>query len=212
MTDQFGEVNEIVASKGFEFEDMYSLESDEGSWGPPLNIASPLIEDKIYHEDNSESGNEEKPKRRRRKRARLTGLSQQRQAANARERSRTKCVHAALLELRCHIPTTLPEENGKLSKIEILRLASSYIGQLTAVLHAHDPVNFCSPDKIREMKEMRITDEKVDGLANTNKTRSKRKTSVGWCSDRYPLRRRNKDTNAIWSAGVTKEDERHRVL
>uniref|UniRef100_A0A3Q0T5S2 Si:ch211-246m6.4 n=1 Tax=Amphilophus citrinellus TaxID=61819 RepID=A0A3Q0T5S2_AMPCI len=85
------------------------------------------------------------PKRRRRRRrssnnecgrgggdARLPGVSKQRQAANARERDRTHSVNTAFTALRTLIPTEPADR--KLSKIETLRLASSYISHLANVL------------------------------------------------------------------------------
>uniref|UniRef100_UPI0037E7D37A transcription factor 15 n=1 Tax=Semicossyphus pulcher TaxID=241346 RepID=UPI0037E7D37A len=78
------------------------------------------------------------PRRRRRRRrrsdgdARLPGVSQQRQAANARERDRTHSVNTAFTALRTLIPTEPADR--KLSKIETLRLASSYISHLANVL------------------------------------------------------------------------------
>lgn len=66
--------------------------------------------------------------KRRRRKPRLTGLSKQRQAANARERNRTHSVNAAFSALRVLIPTE--PSDRKLSKIETLRLASSYIAHL----------------------------------------------------------------------------------
>ncbi|XP_075904679.1 transcription factor 15 [Nelusetta ayraudi] len=74
-------------------------------------------------------------RRRRRRRgrdARLAGASQQRQAANARERDRTHSVNTAFTALRTLIPTEPADR--KLSKIETLRLASSYIAHLANVL------------------------------------------------------------------------------
>lgn len=64
--------------------------------------------------------------------ARLAGASQQRQAANARERDRTHSVNTAFTALRTLIPTEPADR--KLSKIETLRLASSYIAHLANVL------------------------------------------------------------------------------
>ncbi|XP_051284269.1 basic helix-loop-helix transcription factor scleraxis [Dicentrarchus labrax] len=64
--------------------------------------------------------------------ARIPGLSQQRQAANARERDRTHSVNTAFTALRTLIPTEPADR--KLSKIETLRLASSYISHLANVL------------------------------------------------------------------------------
>ncbi|XP_034103887.1 basic helix-loop-helix transcription factor scleraxis [Drosophila albomicans] len=57
-----------------------------------------------------------------------------RQKINARERYRTFNVNAAYEALRGLIPTE--PVNRKLSKIEIIRLASSYITHLRNILHA----------------------------------------------------------------------------
>lgn len=56
----------------------------------------------------------------------------QRNAANARERHRTQNVNTAFTALRTLIPTEPVDR--KLSKIETLRLASSYISHLANVL------------------------------------------------------------------------------
>ncbi|XP_068454250.1 transcription factor 15 [Clinocottus analis] len=53
-------------------------------------------------------------------------------AANARERGRTQSVNSAFTSLRTLIPTEPVDR--KLSKIETLRLASSYISHLANVL------------------------------------------------------------------------------
>ncbi|KAJ8349718.1 hypothetical protein SKAU_G00248480 [Synaphobranchus kaupii] len=63
---------------------------------------------------------------------RLATVSKQRQAANARERDRTHSVNTAFTALRTLIPTEPADR--KLSKIETLRLASSYISHLANVL------------------------------------------------------------------------------
>ena len=81
---------------------------------------------------NSDTENGPKNNKRKRKRPRLTGLSKQRQAANARERSRTHSVNSAFSALRVLIPTE--PSDRKLSKIETLRLASSYIAHLGTIL------------------------------------------------------------------------------
>ncbi|KAM9328003.1 transcription factor 15 [Pholidichthys leucotaenia] len=99
-------------------------------------------------EDEDDEEEERAPKRRRRRRrrssggggegggggadARLPGVSRQRQAANARERDRTHSVNTAFTALRTLIPTEPADR--KLSKIETLRLASSYISHLANVL------------------------------------------------------------------------------
>ncbi|CAL8335623.1 unnamed protein product [Merluccius merluccius] len=67
--------------------------------------------------------------------ARVLGVGvvvKQRNAANARERDRTQNVNSAFTALRTLIPTEPVDR--KLSKIETLRLASSYISHLANVL------------------------------------------------------------------------------
>ncbi|XP_077581160.1 transcription factor 15 [Stigmatopora nigra] len=71
-------------------------------------------------------------RRRRSREARLLGVSKQRQAANARERDRTHSVNTAFTTLRTLIPTEPADR--KLSKVETLRLACSYISHLANVL------------------------------------------------------------------------------
>ncbi|KAG5856774.1 basic helix-loop-helix transcription factor scleraxis-like [Anguilla rostrata] len=60
------------------------------------------------------------------------GEIRQRNTANARERDRTNSVNSAFTALRTLIPTEPADR--KLSKIETLRLASSYISHLGNVL------------------------------------------------------------------------------
>lgn len=62
----------------------------------------------------------------------MLGEGRQRNAANARERDRTNSVNTAFTALRTLIPTEPADR--KLSKIETLRLASSYISHLGNVL------------------------------------------------------------------------------
>lgn len=64
------------------------------------------------------------------------GVVRQRNAANARERYRTHNVNTAFTALRTLIPTEPVDR--KLSKIETLRLASSYIAHLANVLVVGD--------------------------------------------------------------------------
>ncbi|KAG5282432.1 hypothetical protein AALO_G00055940 [Alosa alosa] len=73
----------------------------------------------------------------RRRMSRKSGIGsvlivKQRNAANARERDRTQSVNSAFTALRTLIPTEPIDR--KLSKIETLRLASSYISHLANVL------------------------------------------------------------------------------
>ncbi|CAB1420303.1 unnamed protein product [Pleuronectes platessa] len=77
------------------------------------------------------------------------GEIRQRTAANARERDRTNSVNTAFTALRTLIPTEPADR--KLSKIETLRLASSYISHLGNVLlvgeglHEGQPCHAPSP-------------------------------------------------------------------
>ncbi|GFS51627.1 transcription factor 15 [Nephila pilipes] len=59
----------------------------------------------------------------------------QRSVANARERNRTSSVNVAFSVLRMHIPTE--PRDRKLSKIETLRLAVSYIRHLANLIAAN---------------------------------------------------------------------------
>uniref|UniRef100_A0A1I8P4U6 BHLH domain-containing protein n=1 Tax=Stomoxys calcitrans TaxID=35570 RepID=A0A1I8P4U6_STOCA len=65
-----------------------------------------------------------------------------RQAVNARERCRTQSVNSAFNTLRTLIPTE--PYDRKLSKIEILRLAKSYIAHLDAVIVTGNTEKPCS--------------------------------------------------------------------
>ncbi|KAJ0064424.1 hypothetical protein NL108_006444 [Boleophthalmus pectinirostris] len=74
----------------------------------------------------------EKRRRTGRKQDGDSAVIKQRSAANARERGRTQSVNTAFTALRTLIPTEPVDR--KLSKIETLRLASSYISHLANVL------------------------------------------------------------------------------
>ncbi|XP_076598102.1 transcription factor 15 [Chaetodon auriga] len=83
--------------------------------------------------EQSYCGSTEKRRRISRKVDRESGvMMKQRSAANARERGRTQSVNTAFTALRTLIPTEPVDR--KLSKIETLRLASSYISHLANVL------------------------------------------------------------------------------
>uniref|UniRef100_A0A182QGU5 BHLH domain-containing protein n=1 Tax=Anopheles farauti TaxID=69004 RepID=A0A182QGU5_9DIPT len=71
----------------------------------------------------------------------------QRLQANARERYRTHSVNSAFNNLRQLIPTE--PRNRKLSKIETLRLAKSYISHLIAVLVTGNSQRPCCDDTIK---------------------------------------------------------------
>uniref|UniRef100_A0A182VVP8 BHLH domain-containing protein n=1 Tax=Anopheles minimus TaxID=112268 RepID=A0A182VVP8_9DIPT len=75
----------------------------------------------------------------------------QRLQANARERYRTHSVNSAFNNLRQLIPTE--PHNRKLSKIETLRLAKSYISHLIAVLVTGNSQRPCV-DTINQRQEV----------------------------------------------------------
>ncbi|KAK2857121.1 hypothetical protein Q5P01_005856 [Channa striata] len=123
----------------------------DSSGGKSTGGCSPRREDDEEEEEEAEAGAGSRTgatRRRRRRRhggggggaggrsgggdARLPGANKQRQAANARERDRTHSVNTAFTALRTLIPTEPADR--KLSKIETLRLASSYISHLANVL------------------------------------------------------------------------------
>lgn len=85
-------------------------------------------------------------KRKRRRKPRLTGISKQRQSANARERSRMRSIGAAMLQLRHRLPPSLVPKSKKLSKIQTLRLAIRYIAYLFEVLQHEGSQNDCCSD------------------------------------------------------------------
>lgn len=120
--------------------DLDDLDSgSDSSDGKSTGDCSPRIQpDEAAAGCGSRAGVTRRRRRRRRRSsgvggdARLSGVSQQRQAANARERDRTHSVNTAFTALRTLIPTEPADR--KLSKIETLRLASSYISHLANVL------------------------------------------------------------------------------
>ncbi|XP_072305324.1 transcription factor 15 [Eucyclogobius newberryi] len=98
-------------------------------------------EDKCSESDGSSEqsfcgSSSEKRRRTSRKLDGGTTVIKQRSAANARERGRTQSVNTAFTALRTLIPTEPVDR--KLSKIETLRLASSYISHLANVLLCGD--------------------------------------------------------------------------
>ncbi|KAI1278715.1 Transcription factor 15 [Halotydeus destructor] len=86
------------------------------------------------------------------------GPKPQRQEANARERDRTMSVNCAFRALREMIPTE--PRDRKLSKIETLRLAVSYINHLSTVklaLYNNDPCEYpCSRYSLDQSCEARV--------------------------------------------------------
>ncbi|XP_007894407.1 transcription factor 15 [Callorhinchus milii] len=101
----------------------------------PETIASDIEELESGSESSEKSNSESSQtdgKGKRKRKNHSTGVSKQRQAANARERDRTHSVNTAFTALRTLIPTEPADR--KLSKIETLRLASSYISHLANVL------------------------------------------------------------------------------
>nr|XP_014352916.1 PREDICTED: transcription factor 15 [Latimeria chalumnae] len=104
---------------------------------PDLSMLSEDEENKSESEGSDQSYScYEGPRKRRKVPRKPPGggvvVVKQRQAANARERDRTQSVNTAFTALRTLIPTEPVDR--KLSKIETLRLASSYISHLANVL------------------------------------------------------------------------------
>ncbi|KAM3621049.1 uncharacterized protein V6R79_005261 [Siganus canaliculatus] len=85
------------------------------------------------------------------------GVVRQRNAANARERYRTQNVNTAFTALRTLIPTEPVDR--KLSKIETLRLASSYISHLANVLVVGDGREDGQPCLSAVYKDMKGSEE-----------------------------------------------------
>ncbi|XP_020510063.2 basic helix-loop-helix transcription factor scleraxis [Labrus bergylta] len=115
--------------------DLDDMDSDSSD-GKSTGGCSPRAEPGEVSGGGSRAGVTRRRRRRRRRSdggdVRLPGVSHQRQAANARERDRTHSVNTAFTALRTLIPTEPADR--KLSKIETLRLASSYISHLANVL------------------------------------------------------------------------------
>ncbi|KAF7237164.1 Basic helix-loop-helix transcription factor scleraxis [Varanus komodoensis] len=89
-------------------------------------------DEKPYHLDAGGYGLKGGKRRSSKKSSRISREPRQRHTANARERDRTNSVNTAFTALRTLIPTEPADR--KLSKIETLRLASSYISHLGNVL------------------------------------------------------------------------------
>ncbi|MEE6470412.1 hypothetical protein FKM82_008962 [Ascaphus truei] len=123
-----------------------TMKSAGGAVGQPGDCSGSLLSDAEDLESTSDSsdkslgGGDEggccspsgESRGKRKRKSRLSGVSKQRQAANARERDRTHSVNTAFTALRTLIPTEPADR--KLSKIETLRLASSYISHLANIL------------------------------------------------------------------------------
>ncbi|XP_066064724.1 basic helix-loop-helix transcription factor scleraxis [Chamaea fasciata] len=112
----------------FLYPDISALSEDEE------NSGSSGSEEKPFRREKEGSGLESGKRRSGKSRSggRMSREPRQRHTANARERDRTNSVNTAFTALRTLIPTEPADR--KLSKIETLRLASSYISHLGNVL------------------------------------------------------------------------------
>ncbi|XP_050840819.1 basic helix-loop-helix transcription factor scleraxis [Serinus canaria] len=131
----------------FLYPDISALSEDEE------NSESSGSEEKPFHMEADAFGIKSGKRRSGKSRGRLSREPRQRHTANARERDRTNSVNTAFTALRTLIPTEPADR--KLSKIETLRLASSYISHLGNVLllgdsggggqpcHGAAPAAFC---------------------------------------------------------------------
>jgi hypothetical protein len=73
-------------------------------------------------------------KKRRKPKAKFQRLSKARQLANARERRRAQRIHDGFANLARHVPQE-PNEEGRLSRMEILQRAIDYIRHLESLLN-----------------------------------------------------------------------------
>lgn len=121
-------------------------------------------------EENKE---ETKPKQRKRRRKKmLTGISKQRRLANERERRRLQVVNSAFVSLKNVLP--LPSVDQKISRIEIVRLASRHIASLMQLLHHDEDLQgvenedfCCSGDEIVSDDELMVSQTDWESI-NTN--------------------------------------------
>ncbi|XP_037123804.1 transcription factor 15 isoform X1 [Syngnathus acus] len=137
--------------------------------------------------EEPERATRRKRRRRGREAPRLPGVSKQRQAANARERDRTHSVNTAFSTLRTLIPTEPADR--KLSKVETLRLACSYISHLANVLMlgeesrdgqpclrhqdvAHGPVQWSAPP-LRAICTFCLSNQRKQQLRDSGKRSTK---------------------------------------
>ena len=112
------------------------------------------IDEEVKVCGDNEQLSETKPKQRKRRRKRmLTGISKQRRLANERERKRLQVVNTAFVSLKNVLPLTSVDQ--KISRIEIVRLASKHIASLMQLLHHDEDLqgieeqsHFCCGDQI----------------------------------------------------------------
>ncbi|XP_022906464.1 protein Fer3-like [Onthophagus taurus] len=91
----------------------------------------PLVASNRLRSQSGNSGSSQKKTRRR------VATMAQRRAANIRERRRMFNLNEAFDKLRRKVPTFAYEK--RLSRIETLRLAITYISFMTELLHGHSP-------------------------------------------------------------------------
>ena len=124
--------------------------------------------EEIQLHDEEQEALETKPKQRKRRRKRmLTGISKQRRLANERERKRLQVVNTAFVSLKNVLP--LSSVDQKISRIEIVRLASRHIASLMQLLqHGEDlqgveNEHFCCEDQITSDDELMDNHGDSDG-------------------------------------------------
>lgn len=127
----------------------------------------PEKEEIQIHEEEQEAS-ETKPKQRKRRRKRmLTGISKQRRLANERERKRLQVVNTAFVSLKNVLP--LSSVDQKISRIEIVRLASRHIASLMQLLQHDEDLqgveneHFCCEDQITSDDELMDNHGDSDG-------------------------------------------------
>ena len=100
---------------------------------PSLTKEEEILDDSNSTEKGKKGSSKKKPRRKRRN---LTGVSKQRRAANERERKRLQIINVAFKDLKAALPL-FPNENN-ISKIEIVKLASTTIKYLAELLNGSE--------------------------------------------------------------------------
>nr|KAG5714296.1 hypothetical protein BaRGS_018513 [Batillaria attramentaria] len=146
--------------------------------GPAAGLASPLINNSYNHTDAVSNHNgfpvlgaDRLPKadgqlsrHETKSRKRRVPTMAQRRAANVRERRRMFSLNEAFDRLRRRIPTFAYEK--RLSRIETLRLAISYIGFMSEIVNGVDPSQVESGTHLIHPVDLRSAGDDLDGARN----------------------------------------------
>lgn len=126
-------------------------------------------------EDEQQSTKAKSKQRKRRRKRMLTGISKQRRLANERERKRLQVVNTAFVSLKNVLP--LSSVDQKISRIEIVRLASRHIASLMQLLQGGEDLQgvenevFCCEDEIIASDDELLHHGDSDGCNETDHLR-----------------------------------------